>query len=247
MLFVSSLTTAICFFSNIFSALVSIADFGSYMGMVVVLNYLHVMTILPSAILVNELHIKPFQRTVWRSVCSKIKKREELDEHTSTNDADQGIVDSSSSSSSSVEDLSHHSVEEGRDELTIAETGVPASSSSPSEELWQKNGRDITTAGTITSSNEETPPGHIDEVFQQPGSYKFLDHTEEMTALDRYFVLRHAPFIHKWRKMVVLTFLILAITLGVLGYYNFALYDGTIIVFKEKYNLGRVQRVIDKY
>ena len=42
MLLVSSVTTAICFFSNIFSALVAIADFGSYMGMVVVLNYLHV-------------------------------------------------------------------------------------------------------------------------------------------------------------------------------------------------------------
>ncbi len=42
MMLVSSVTTAICFFSNSFGSLIAIRDFGSYMGMVVVCNYLHV-------------------------------------------------------------------------------------------------------------------------------------------------------------------------------------------------------------
>lgn len=40
MMLVSSVTAALCFFSNILSAVVSIQDFGSYMGMVVVCNYI---------------------------------------------------------------------------------------------------------------------------------------------------------------------------------------------------------------
>ena len=61
MMLVSSMTTSICFFSNAFSVLVVIQEFGIFMGMVVLLNYVHVMTILPSAILVNELYVLPYQ------------------------------------------------------------------------------------------------------------------------------------------------------------------------------------------
>lgn len=42
--------------------MISIRDFGSYMGCVVVLNFVHVMTILPSALLVDELRLKPVRR-----------------------------------------------------------------------------------------------------------------------------------------------------------------------------------------
>ena len=65
-----------------------------------------------------------------------------------------------------------------------------------------------------------------------------------MTALDRYLVLHHAPFVHKWRKVIIFTSITLSAALGILAWLHFSLYDGTIIVFKEKYNLGRVQRVI---
>jgi hypothetical protein len=43
MMLVSSLTTALCFFSNAFGILVVIQEFGVYMGMVVLVNYVHVM------------------------------------------------------------------------------------------------------------------------------------------------------------------------------------------------------------
>jgi len=189
MLLVSSVTTAICFFSNIFSALVSIADFGSYMGMVVVLNYIHVMTILPSAIIVNEVHIKPVQRKIWGLICcSKNNQREEVREPNPTE-----IL-----------------------ETETAETGI---------------------APSVREDEDEEPSA----------DYNFLDHTEQMTTVDRYFVLHHAPFIYRWRNTLVFASVFVAMILGVLAWLNFKLYDGTIIVFKEQYNLGRVQRVIDEY
>jgi len=186
MLLVSSVTTAICFFSNVFSALISIADFGSYMGMVVVLNYIHVMTILPSAIIVNEVHIKPVQRKIWGFICcSKNNQREEVREP-------------------------------NRTENLEAETGIAQSV-------------------------------HEDENEEALDDYNFLDHTELMASVDQYFVLHHAPFVYRWRNTVVFASVFVAMILGVLAWLNFTLYDGTIIVFKEQYNLGRVQRVVDEY
>ena len=239
MLLVSSVTTAICFFSNVFSALVSISDFGSYMGMVVVLNYVHVMTILPSAIIVNEVHVKPLQRRMWGAVCPSSKNggREEPNS-AGVVDEGAGIVPSSSIGESSI----HEDEEAGEN---LAETGVTVSFPQ-SEDAGREDGRDnTTTPESITSSNEEPFREHNEE-FQQPpeDDYKFLDHTKEMTILDRYLVQVYAPFVYKWRKTVVFTSLFVAITLGILAWLNFTLYDGTIIVFKEKYNLGRVQRVI---
>merc|ERR1712086_90674 len=60
MMMVSSVTTALCFFSNAFGVLTVVQEFGIFMGMVVLINYIHVMTILPSSILVNNLYIIPF-------------------------------------------------------------------------------------------------------------------------------------------------------------------------------------------
>jgi hypothetical protein len=62
MMLVSSMTAAFCFFSNAFGVLLVIQEFGIYMGVVVLVNFFHVMTILPSAILVNEIYVKPLKR-----------------------------------------------------------------------------------------------------------------------------------------------------------------------------------------
>lgn len=188
MMLVSSVTTAICFFSNVMSAVVSIRDFGSYMGMVVVLNYLHVMTILPSAVLVNEKYIKP--------------RRKQKNIQLVQNDA------------------------------TDTETGVPV----------QDNRRDSTIAITNTTSLDAVDSEDANDPLLN--DYVFLDHTKEMTLLDRYFVERHAPNVYKWRRATIASTIFVAILLGILGYFNFELYDGTIIVFQEKYNMGRVQKVV---
>lgn len=124
------------------------------------------------------------------------------------------------------------------DQAILAETGVTLS-----EGIGQKNGRDAMTPETITSSNQ----GGSEEFQQSSDDYNFLNHTKEMTALDRFFVQHYAPYVHKWRRAIVSTFLIASIILGILAWLNFSLYDGTIIIFKEKYNLGRVQRVVDLY
>lgn len=193
MMLVSSVTTAICFFSNVMSAVVSIRDFGSYMGMVVVLNYLHVMTILPSAVLVNENYIKPR------------RKQKNIQSNTNL------IV---------------------QNDATDTETGVPV----------QDNMRNSTIVITNTTSLDAADSEDANDPLLD--DYVFLDHTKEMTLLDRYFVMTHAPNVYKWRRATIATTIFLSILLGILGYFNFELYDGTIIVFQEKYNMGRVQKVV---
>ena len=49
---------------------------------------------MPSAILVNELHIKPFQRKLWTFICRRTNKHEESEQPDSTSavDVDQGIA-----------------------------------------------------------------------------------------------------------------------------------------------------------
>ncbi|KAL3937544.1 MAG: hypothetical protein SGBAC_007368 [Bacillariaceae sp.] len=69
MMLVSSMTAAVCFFSNGFGVLLVIQEFGIYMGVVVMINYFHVMTILPSAILVNEMYLKPWKRKILPGWC----------------------------------------------------------------------------------------------------------------------------------------------------------------------------------
>eukprot|EP00526_Cylindrotheca_closterium_P004037 CAMPEP_0113611638 /NCGR_PEP_ID=MMETSP0017_2-20120614/5661_1 /TAXON_ID=2856 /ORGANISM="Cylindrotheca closterium" /LENGTH=1197 /DNA_ID=CAMNT_0000520595 /DNA_START=167 /DNA_END=3757 /DNA_ORIENTATION=- /assembly_acc=CAM_ASM_000147 len=69
MMLVSSMTAAVCFFSNGFGVLLVIQEFGIYMGVVVMINYFHVMTILPSAILVNEMYLKPWKRRMLPGWC----------------------------------------------------------------------------------------------------------------------------------------------------------------------------------
>jgi len=109
---------------------------------------------------------------------------------------------------------------------------------------WQENSHDDRRAReTVTTSNDEGSNGRTDS----NDDYKFLKHTREMSTLDRYFVNKHAPTVYKLRKSILVISIIASIALGVLAWLNFQLYDGNIIVFKEKYNLGRVQTIIDEY
>ena len=203
MLFISSLTTAICFFSNVLSSVIALRDFGSYMGTVVILNYLHVMTILPSALLVNELHIKPLQRKIWAVICSKANRPKTI-----------------------------HTDEERGNEEILAETAITLPPTP------------VTTLDTDDFvENDNEPQRHP----APPDDYRFLQYTESMGKLDRFFVQIYAPAVFKWRYAITSISVIASVVFAVLAWYTFSMYDGTIIVFKEKYNLGRVQRVVDLY
>lgn len=174
------------------------------MGMVVVLNYIHVMTILPSALLVNELYIKPLRRKIRAAICSRGSEGSTPNSETPPNTADEEV---------------------GRVD-TPAETPVALSSS---------------------MSEDATDDKHINIQSHPQSDYKFLDHTKEMSSFDRVAVLKYAPAVYRWRIIIVTISTIAAVTLAVLAWLNFSMYDGTIVVFKEQYNLGRVQRIVDQY
>ena len=240
LMLISSVTTAICFFSNVLSSVVSVRDFGSYMGTVVLLNYVHVMTILPSGMLVNELYIKPLQRKLWTAMCPKRHNEQDVTER-NTNTADN------SSGEDVIPPRSESSIQEDDD---FIENGNIAVETATVVSLPQE--RELTTPAT-TMSSDEVKDGQLlsDEVDDQQelrdSDYCFLKHTNDMNSLDRFLVNRFAPSAYRYRHQVICVSIAVTIIFAALGFLNFQLYDGTIIVFKEQYNLGRMQRLVDTY
>lgn len=233
MMLISSVTTAICFYSNVLSTVVSVSDFGSYMGTVVLLNYVHVMTILPSALLVNELHIKPLQRKLWATICCPKQTNRCVERNASPNNAlDESIVHGVPAEETLIE--KDDFIENGN----FAEIAVSVT--------LDDHDRELTTPATTMSSDDvkDGRPEDSHESSHRPDDYNFLHHTKEMGMLDRFFVNKYAPTIYKLRWVIMFISVIAAVVFGVLAWMNFAMYDGTIVVFKEKYNLGRVQRVV---
>jgi len=171
MMLVSSVTTAICFFSNAFGVLTVVQEFGIFMGMVVLVNYVHVMTILPSSILVNEIYVVPFQQKYFGWLC-KQTRTDKANNHTYSKENDM------------------------------------------------ENG-------------------------SQDSSRNVLE--ENMNVLDRYLVGTHIPFINKRSSYLLVFSIILALILLALGAAKFSMNDGTIVLFSNKYNLGRVETITNLY
>ena len=224
MMLVSSLTTAICFFSNVSSAVISIRDFGSYMGCVVVLNFVHVMTILPSAILVDELRLKPLRQTFWAAICSRTKP---------------SPVD--------VETDPQCPVSASQDCFIVASEGSVGPTPVQTAVGLSTHNFDEARGEVITQETSSTSADELQSLQNQHGGTAFLNHLDDMTRLDRYFVTRYAPSVCRLRLCIIFISLIVSVILAVLAASYFSVYDGTIIVFKSKYNLGRVQRVVGEY
>ncbi|KAL3919166.1 MAG: hypothetical protein SGILL_003889, partial [Bacillariaceae sp.] len=177
MMLVSSVTTAICFFSNAFAIVVVIQEFGLFMGLVVLVNFLHVMTILPSAILVNEFYVLPLQEKLRAWYQMKFRP-------------------------------------------SAADEEVEEKSNDPQGD---------------TKDSDNDSLGSHDEI------------SNEMNRMDKWLVTKYAPFINRRAICGLLITLLLAIILGVLGTLHFTASDGNIVLFSEKYNLGRLTVVTDTY
>jgi len=157
------------------------------MGMVVLSNYAHVMTILPSAILVNEIYVIPFQRkcVIWWN--SKI-------------------------SSNYLNDQNSKKVSDKNTDDEYAEEGLSQCSFEGDEKL--------------------------ESAFEK---------VSEMSRLDRYLVGTHANFVNKRPYHLLIFASILTLVLGISGIANFHTSDGKIVLFSNKYNLGRVPVINDLY
>lgn len=63
-------TSAVCFYSNTFLVLLVVREFWIFMGTVVLLNFVHTVTILPSALLASNLYLAPF----WGRVVGRARR-----------------------------------------------------------------------------------------------------------------------------------------------------------------------------
>lgn len=70
---------------------------------------------------------------------------------------------------------------------------------------------------------------------------------KNMNVIDRYLVGTHIPFINKRSSYLLVLSIILALILGTLGVVKFSMNDGSIVLFSNKYNLGRLEVVTNLY
>jgi predicted RND superfamily exporter protein len=286
MMLVSSLTTSVCFFSNAFGVLVVIQEFGIYMGMVVLVNYVHVMTILPSAILVNELYFSPWTKKCWKKMNNayfreqqqtaeagrmvgedySIEKHQETliaSSENGTSDAEEGLTTTEQTEGVDLQ-VNENSTENqdtqsvcSHDDRFDSEVGWSAKQA---EDRGREEESSITKPGTRSvcsisetdSFDAETglPAPSIKNamVEEQQGTHDdFLENTSRMNRMDRWLVGAYAPFITKRRFFVVFLSVFLASIMGTFGVINFTVSDGTIVIFTEKYNLGRLTVISDAY
>lgn len=194
MMLVSSVTTAICFFSNAFGVLTVIQEFGIYMGMVVLINYVHVMTILPSAILVDEIYVAPLQKEFIKWCKSKFFSKS---------------LEKQNQQGQCTEKLAH-----------LKE---------PDDAILTKCFQDH------ASERHEKLENIVEKA------------SNDMNNLDRYLVQTYAPLVAGRSSYLIVLPIVLAIILGLCGAINVSLNDGTIVLYSNKYNLGRLETVTKLY
>lgn len=189
MMLVSSVTTSICFFSNGFGVLTVIQEFGIFMGMVVLVNYLHVMTILPSSILVNEIYVASEEKR-FLTWCKSLFIANKLgNEQRDAQCADYNHVDDTD-----TEKCLENYVNGGKEE-----------------------------------------------------SKGIIGKTSNLDPAERYLIETYAPFVNKRAYYILVSTVILAIILGICGAINFAVNDGSIVLYSPKYNLGRLEKLVNSY
>lgn len=189
MMLVSSMTAAVCFFSNAFGVLLVIQDFGIFMGMVVLINFFHVMTILPSAILVKEIYIK-------RCCCPSA----------STADGDGARA-------RNIPSHNNGSQRGNRDHDVEANHNSRSSQEGPRNENRNEN----YTEGDVPSS--------------------------DLGLMDRILFKGYAPFLVRRRLPILVLSILFAVIIGSVGLANLEFTDGSIVIFTNEYNQGRLSSI----
>jgi len=216
MMLVSSMTAAVCFFSNAFGVLLVIQEFGIYMGMVVLVNFFHVMTILPSAILVNEIYFKP-----WKArMCCCVSLEE--------------ISDEGSYSDPSV---SNDGAPNGRNEDDFL-----ARDNLPSKQIMAAYDGSVRLAEVIPPPELDNSPCR-EEGTEEEQETRF----SKLGQMDKFLFHRYTPFLVQHRRPIIALSIVFALVLGIAGAETFEFSDGSILIFSNDYNQGRLTSIKNNY
>ena len=181
------------------------------------------MTILPSAIIVNELHIKPFRSGQSRGSSRLGDNTDDTEvvpsqlQNTEANSSATGII---------TEPKSLVETEEAVQEDVESSPELSIFTGTQLEDTRQDHGSVLTRVTMSSSSSSEEDESHGNEPNEDTN---FLNHTDKMTKLDRYFVERYAPNVYRRRKKIVSGFLLCSILLGTLAALFFTLHEGTMV------------------
>lgn len=216
MMLVSSVTAAVCFFSNAFGVLLVIQEFGIYMGMVVLVNFFHVMTILPSAILVNEIYVKPWKARLVANFTAFLGSKYGEDSHDiaipGTRQPNQGEMELSKKRSS--------------DKLPVNDESITSESKKEAERMIPRP----------TPRLQES----MQAVKEAPAQ---ISETRFMSRMDSWLLDRYSPFLTRRHVSALVICSLFASLLGIFGVLNLEFSDGSIVLFSNAYNQGRLTSI----
>ena len=79
---ITSLTTAVSFFANLTSGFIGVQTFGIFSGLLVICNYVNMLTLFPALLLLHERHLKDTKTSaawctrgpaaLWRAITGKL-------------------------------------------------------------------------------------------------------------------------------------------------------------------------------
>jgi hypothetical protein len=218
MMLVSSLTAAVCFFSNAFGVLLVIQEFGIYMGMVVLINFLHVMTILPSAILVNDVYIKPWKKRCFGCILDNCRAKNG-ERRTTKLDSDLGMFQSN------LGEVEDDSANNSQNICAITDDLVAANETSEDEVEM------ILEPLPRSQDSDQT-----ENASGRTAAYR-------MNRTDSWLLGRYAPFLIRRRVSILVVSVMFASLLGIFGILNLEFTDGSIVIFSDDYNQGRLSSI----
>ena len=268
---VTTVTTAGSFFSNCVSEVVVVRQFGFFMGVVVVLNWFHVMVIFPSFLLIYEI----WWGRCWRHCCCCLHRfcpEPQFDDDDDIQVTDEDDIEISADEA--VADIERHHAEETaarkaaldeqqqkqharlQDRLTRRHSGVtPAKKVPKKSTAINASPRATGRMAMMTKSKlaMESKKSDTEEQKVYKEEVKLLSKDKDEGELDlhhlgrveRCFNQKFSPFLYILRLPLCLSMIGLAVIGVIMVIQNFTPGDAPTI-FLEDRNLGRLQRIMEE-
>ena len=272
---VTTVTTAGSFFSNCVSEVVVVRQFGFFMGSVVVLNWLHVMVIFPSFLLIYEI----WWGRCWKHCCCCCHRfcptpdYDDDDDEYDDEDEDDEDEDEGLNAEDTAAQVERRHEEENAARLAEQEARQKAQHERLQNRLHRRNSnktddddktKQITVTAKITKSpvaKEARKTGRMALLAKKKNKKrkkrKDTDLLEDIDKVEGELDLTHlggvercfnkcfSPFLYTFRFPLCLSMIVIAIVGALMIIENFTPGDAPTIFLEDK-NLGRLQRIMEE-
>ncbi|GBG30703.1 Protein dispatched-like 1 [Hondaea fermentalgiana] len=269
--FVTSVTTAASFLANLASPIQPIREFGQFMGVLVIANYIFIIVVLPPALVIQDRYLRWDFFSCCRRRLGAFRKSSSDQEHIHKDTADERYramgQTPTSSASTSPRSLGSNAQQGSSGASSPRKPhAVPSfaallrpslwgntDTSSPQESNGECGGLETNSvvsedSVTIDVSEGRSSHGRARGATQATvPSYNSDDLIDEHDFLVRGFYKRVAPFTYRCRYALVALFIVLTASLGGVMVGEVEMSDGLPDIFGTETNIGLLLEIRTNY